>query len=176
MRATNKEKKKLIVTKKDLHTDDETSPLYNFNRMTETPIYEYRIRKILYSEGLLSKKGFLYNDDILKIPGIAKKDRKGEILLHDKIANLLLRFNLSQDIYNSGNELLALLIDFDDPLYDRIFSRMIDPAPIEDLFSGEDIEKEVNKAYERVTMHLVDLELNNYLIGNEELAEIAFKE
>jgi len=174
MRKLNKEKKKLILTKEDLHTDDEKSPLYNFNRMSATPIYEYRIRKLLYEENSISAKGFLFNSDILKLPGLAKKNKKGEIFLNTAIMGLLIRFNLSQEIYNSGNELLSLLIDFDDHLYDKINSVVSDLPDNVDVFSKEEVGIEVNKAYERITMLIVDFKINNYIIGKEELSKLAF--
>ena len=76
MRKENKERKKLEATREDLFTNEESSPLYDFNRMTESGIYQFRIRKYLYETGKISAKGFMFNRDILTLPGIAKKNKK----------------------------------------------------------------------------------------------------
>ena len=171
MRKLNKEKKKLVITKKDLYTETEGSPLYDLSRMAYTDIYEVRIRKYLFEKGDLSAKGFLFNSDVLTLPGIAKRNAKGEILLDNHILELLDRFKLSQNLFNSGNELLAFLVDVDDALYDSIKA-----APNkEDVFEGEFVKEEVKKAYSRIMRTIIDFDVNNYILSRDELQELAFK-
>lgn len=171
MKRANKEKKKLTVTRKDLHTEDEKSPFYDLNRMAYTGIYEVRIRKYLFEKGQLSPKGFLFNNDILTLPGIAKRNGKGEILLDNHINELLERFRLSQNLFNSGNELLALLVDVDDALYERIK----DAPNKDDVFQGEEIKIEASKAYDRILDILIDFDVNSYILNEEELSKLAIK-
>lgn len=168
MRKINKQRKKLVVTRDDLFTEDEKNPLYNFNRMTYVPLYEYRIRKYLYEIGKLSPKGFLGNGDILSLPGIAKKDINGNIHLDEGINSFLTRFSLSQQMINSGNEFLGLLVDVDDALYEK----MIKGGENESVFENDDIVKEVSKAEKRMSMALLDFEMLNYIQSKEELADL----
>jgi len=169
MRKVNKEKKKLEVTKADLYSKEEGTPMYDFSRMAYTPLYEFRIRKYLYGIGKLSPKGFLYNNDVLNLPGIAIKNKAGEVLIDSYLTELLARFTLSQQIFNSGNELLSLLVDYDDALYDA----MIKSDETEDIFKSEVVKEEVNKAFARMEKVILNFEINNYILGDSVLDELS---
>jgi len=173
MRKVNKEKKKLEVTKKDLYSNIEGTPMYEFSRMAYTEMYEFRIRKYLYETGKISPKGFLFNKDVLTLPGLAIKNKDGEVLIDSHITGLFARFSLSQEIFNSGNELLSLLVDTDDALYAVMTSKQVDQASSEDVFSNEDVIKEVNKAFDRLSHVLLNFEINNYILGDEVLDELS---
>jgi len=172
MRKANKEKKKLEVTKKDLYSNIEGTPMYEFSRMAYTEMYEFRIRKYLYEMGKISPKGFLFNKDVLTLPGLAVKNKEGEVLIDSYITGLFARFSLSQKIFNSGNELLSLLVDVDDSLYKVMMSEQVSSSN-EDVFSNEDVKEEVNKAFERLSHVLLNFEINNYILGDEVLDEMS---
>ena len=169
MRKANKEKKKLSVTKKDLYSEVEGNPLYNFSRMVYTEVYEFRIRKYLFENNKLSAKGFLFNNDVLTLPGIAKRTAKGELLIDPFLVELKNRFELSQNLFNAGNELLAFLVDVDDALYDKIKSS----GNNKDVFNDVNVSTEVSKAYERMMKTLVNFDINNYILNNKELDKLS---
>jgi len=171
MRKANREKKKLEVTKDDLYSNIEGNPMYEFSRMAYTEIYEFRIRKYLYEMGKISPKGFLFNKDVLTLPGLAVKNKNGEVLIDSHITGLFARFTLSQQIFESGNELLSFLVDVDDALYNAMTSG--DHANTEDVFDNAIVKDEVNKAFGRLSHVLVNFEINNYILGDSVLDEMS---
>jgi len=123
------------------------------------PIYQLRIRKLLFEEGLLSAKGLLNNEDILILPGIAKRTPAGTIALHEGVFKELSRYSLVEKLAKEGNMFLSILLEYNDQMFApilEVLEQQKESGNETDLFSTEKVKEATNTAYINITDILLD--------------------
>lgn len=167
MRKANKEKAKRKLTKRDIKKALTSSNMDLFDAMLHDELYSFRVKKHLYDTDQISKKGFLFNDNIYVLP-LGVKDHKGAIMIANPIMEIFDRYTLAKEFAEKGDVMTAFLIDSSDSLYNTIKNSLKDKGT-----EGEMNEKEYvvafNTAYLEVNAALVDHEVTMYLNENPDL-------
>lgn len=168
MRKVNKENRKL--TKKDIKKALSNKSTDQFDAMLHNDLYSFRIKKHLYESGQISKKGFLFNDNIYVLP-LGKKNAKGEIMIANEVMEIFDRYTLAKEFAEKGDVMTAFLVDTSDTLYNTIKKSLSEKGS-----AGEVNEQEYvmafNTSYLEVTAAIVDHEVNLYLVANPDLRSL----
>jgi len=144
-----------------------------FDTMLNNDLYSFRVKKHFYTEGKLSKKGFLFNDNIYVLP-LGKKNSKGEILIDDAVLKIFDRYLLSKDFALKGDVMTAFLIDMSDSLY-AVIKESLKHKGTDKEIKESDYVMSFNNAYLEVTAALVDHEVTMYLNDNQDLQELVIQ-
>jgi hypothetical protein len=170
MRQLNKEKAKQVLTKEDIKKGFNSKNIDAFDSMLNDDLYGFRVKKYFYEAGKLSKKGFLFNNDIYILP-LGKKNSKGEILIDDAVLEIFDRYLLAKDFALKGDVMTAFLVDMSDTLYTVIKEQMKHKGTEKEMKETEYVMV-FNTAYLEVTAALVDHDVNMYLSENPDLQEL----
>ena len=170
MRKANKEKAKRIpkkLTKRDIKKALNDTNMDLFDAMLHDELYSFRVKKHLYETDQISKKGFLFNDNIYVLP-LGIKSPKGEIMIADPIMAIFDRYTLAKEFAEKGDVMTAFLVDSSDSLYNVIKTSMASKGK-EGAMNEKAYVVAFNTAYLEVNAALVDHEVNLFLGENADL-------
>lgn len=171
MKKASRVIKDQALSEKDFKASLKDAKIKKFVDMLSNNLYGFRVKQMLYSEGKISVKGLLYNDNIYNLP-LGKRNDAGEILIDNSLLPIFDRYLLAEELTLKGDALTAFMVDHDDSLYQVMKAN----TTAVDKMSEQEYIQIFSRAYNTTSDIILEYKINKMLADTPEMMSVLEEE